>query len=202
MKPLYTPSFQNRGNGGFWIDHLKLGDAEIDALLEARHLTLWNVKVPESFYARLPQLRSLDVRGGSATNIDPLADARGLVDLTINQVRGIKNVDAIVELRDLESLNLYGLPHLERLPSLAPLLKLRTVQLGQMRSFGDLSSVAAAPMLEDLQFVRKMGIKAAAMKPLVGHPTLRVFDWFWEDVPATQALAVLAVLGLPKPDHW
>jgi hypothetical protein len=202
MSPLYKPSFQDRGDGVFWIDHLTLADAEIDALANARNLTLWNVKVPGDFFERLPGLRSLDLRGGSGKNIDPVAGAHGLVNLTVNQVRGITSVDAIVELRDLESLSLYGLAHLERLPSLAPLTKLRMVQLGQMRSFRDLSPVAEAPALEDLRFVRKLGIDADSMKPLLGHPTLKVFDWFWEDVAASQALPVLAVLGLPKPKSW
>lgn len=200
--PLYKPSWQDRGDGKFWINHLTLGDHEVDLLGKARDLTLWNVKVPGDFFERLPALRLLDLRGGSAKHLDPVAGAHGLVDLTVNQVRGITNVDAIVELHELETLSLYGLPHLDRLPSFAPLTRLRTVQLGQMRSFTDLSPVAEAPALEDLRFVRKLGIDAASMKPLVGHPTLKVFDWFWEDVPASQALPVLAVLGLPKPDHW
>jgi hypothetical protein len=76
------------------------------------------------------------------------------------------------------------------------------VQLGSMRSLSDLAPVADAPALEDLRFVRKMGIDAASMKPLIGHPTLKVFDWFWEDVPASKALPVLEVLGLPKASSW
>jgi hypothetical protein len=199
MKPLYTPSFQNRGDGEFWIDHWTLTDPEVAGLKSARHLTLWNVKVPKDFYQRVPALRSLDLRGGSAPNIDSVADAKQLVHLTVNQVRGVTDVDAIVGLKELETLVLYGLPQLERLPSLAPLKRLRMLQLGSMRRFRDLAPVAEAPALEDLRFVRKMGVDAGSMTPLIGHPTLKVFDWFWEDVPASKALPVLDVLGLPKP---
>jgi hypothetical protein len=104
-----------------------------------------------------------------------------------------------VELLELETLSLYGLPQLARLPSLKPLAKLRTLQLGNMRGITDLSPIAQAPALEDLRFVRKMGIDAAAMRPLLKHPTLKFFDWFWEDVPQSQALPVIDALGLPKP---
>jgi hypothetical protein len=160
---------------------------------------MWNVKVPEGFFGRLQQLETLDLRGGSGSNIDAVAEAKGLRHLKVNQVRGLTNVDAVVRMTKLESLDLYGLPQLDRLPSLGPLLKLRRLQLGSMRALSDLRPVADAPALEELRFVRKMGVDADSMKVLVGHPALKYFDWFWEDVPASKALPVIAALGLPKP---
>ena len=195
-------TWQDRGNGGFWLDHVRLGEQDVERLASARHLTMWNVKIPHGFYGRLPVLESLDLRGGSGTNLDEVAKAGRLKHLTVNQVRGMNDVDAIVHLVNLESLVLYGLPRLERLPSLAPLRVLRTLELGSMRIFRDLAPVADAPALEELRFVRKIGVDADSMKVLLGHPNLKYFDWFWEDVPDSKALPVLAVLGLPKPPAY
>lgn len=195
-------TWQDRGHGEFWLDHMTLGEQDVARLAPARDLTMWNVKVPEGFYRRLPALEILDLRGGSGTNIDAVAEASGLKHLTVNQVRGIRDVDAVAQLPNLESLVLYGLPQLERLPSFARLHRLRMLQLGSMRSFRDLRPVAEAPALEELRFVRKIGVDAEAMKVFLGHPTLQYFDWFREDVPDSKALPVLAVLGLPKPPSW
>jgi hypothetical protein len=146
-------------------------------------------------------LRLLDLRGGSADGLDLIALAPHLRGLIVNQVRRLTDVSVIARLTELEMLSLYGLPRVSRLPSLAGLTKLRRLELGQMKSLNDLSSVAAALALEELILIRKLDIGAATVAPLQGHPTLRRFEWLWEDVPASRALPVLAALPLPKPER-
>ena len=51
---------------------------------------------------------------------------------------------------------------------------------------------AVATALEELILYRKIGIDAEAITVMRGHPSLRWFEWFWEDVPASRALPVLA----------
>jgi hypothetical protein len=170
-------------------------------------MTLWNVRVPTDFYAQLPNLRLLDLRGGSASNLEPIALASGLQGLVVNQVRGLRELGAITRLRHLVILSLYGIPGVTRLPSLADLHRLRRVELGQMRDLRDLSTLAEAPALEELYLLRRLDISADSMDPLKGHPTLRAFDWAWEDVAASRALPVLDALALPtpplmRPEDW
>jgi hypothetical protein len=170
-------------------------------------MALWNVRVPDDFYARLPNLRLLDLRGGSAPNLEPITLAPLLQGLVVNQVRGLRDLTAIKRLRELEILSLYGIPGVTRLPSLADLHRLRRVELGQMRDLSDLSALAEAPALEELYLLRKLDITAESVKPLQGHPTLRAFDWAWEDVPEWRALPVLDALPLPdpplmRPEDW
>jgi hypothetical protein len=190
-----------------WIDHQIVRRSEVELLVGARSMALWNVRVPNDFYARLPNLRLLDLRGGSAENLEPITLAPLLKGLVVNQVRGLRDLSALTRLKDLEILSLYGIPGVTRLPSLADLRRLRRVELGQMRDLNDLSTLAAAPALEELYLSRKLDITVDSMKPLQGHPTLRAFDWFWEDVPASRALPVLNALPLPdpplmRPEDW
>lgn len=182
-----------------WIDHQTVRSSEVGLLVGARTMTLWNVRVPEDFYAQLPNLRLLDLRGGSAEDLEPITLTPLLQGLVINQVRGLRDLSAITHLVNLEILSLYGIPGVTRLPSLAGLHRLRRVELGQMRDLNDLSTLAEAPALEELFFSRKLDITADSMTPLQGHPTLRAFDWFWEDVAVSRALPVLEALPLPNP---
>jgi hypothetical protein len=199
---------QPRGPGRYWIDHQTLGARDIDRLVDARSLTLWNVKVPRGFFGDLPGLEFLDLRGGTANSLAPIASATHLRGLVINQVRGLTNLDEISGLVGLEILSLYGLAHVERLPSCKRLMHLRRAELGQMRSLTDLAGLAEAPGLKELLFSRKLPIDIKSVEPFRRHPTLRAFDWFLEDVPWSQAGPVMEALGhLGKathlhPDEW
>src|SRR4051812_22755253 len=155
-RPKTKGSWQDRRDGEFWLDHVTIRPADLPRLASARHLTLWNVKLPAGFFGQLPLLRSLDLRGGSAKTLDPIREAGKLQRLSVSHVRGLADLSAIADIADLESLSLYALAQVTHLPSLHPLGKLRRVQLGQMRQLSDLSPVAAAPALEELVLIRKL----------------------------------------------
>jgi hypothetical protein len=182
--------------------------SDLDEFADASSLTFWNVKVPPAFFVSLPNLEFLDIRGGSATDLAPVAGLSRLRGLVLNQVRGLSHLDELAGLVGLEILSLYGLAHVKRLPSLRPLVHLRRVEIGQMRELSDLAGVAHAPGLEELFLVRRLPINADTMRPFFGHPTLKVFDWFWEDVPVSQASPVLEAMShLPRaravrPEQW
>jgi hypothetical protein len=206
-RELAKGSWQDRGDGEFWIDHRTVADVDADSLAEARHLTLWNVRLPPDFFARLPNLQILDLRGGSGTSLEAVKGALSLRALVVNQIRGLADISAIGHLDRLEFLSLYGLSRVERLPSLAQLAKLRRVELGQMRNLRDVTGLGEAPALEELFLLRRLGLQVEDIGPLREHPTLRAFDWFWEDVPASQAQPVLQALPLAKaqpmsPEEW
>jgi hypothetical protein len=190
--------WQNRGDGRYWIDHQVLTEDDVLALASATDLTLWNVKLPEGFLGRLPHLDILDIRGGSGTTLDSVRAASTLRALVINQVRGLTDLSAISTLGQLEFLSLYGLPRVTALPDLSGLTKLKRVELGQMRNLGDVAAIAAAPSIEELYLVRRVGVRAEDLRVLRDHPTLRAFDWFWEDVPVSQAEPALDALPLAR----
>jgi hypothetical protein len=197
-----------RGPGDYWVDHATLKARDVEVLADARYLTLWNVKVPPGFFEALGALEFLDLRGGSAPNLAPIANLTALRGLVVNQVRGLTALDELSGLIGLEILSLYGLAHVSRLPSLASLVRLRRVEIGQMRTLADLRGLAEAPYLEEVQLQRKLPIDAETVRPLRDHPTLRAFGWFWEDVAASQALPVLEVMKAKatarsiRPEHW
>jgi hypothetical protein len=199
---------QPRGDGGYWIDHQTLTASDVERIHDARHLTLWNVRLPPGSFEAMPALELLDVRGGTMPDLAQIATARQLRGLVVNQVRGLTDLEDIGGLVGLEILSLYGLAHIERLPSFARLVKLRRVEIGQMRSLTDLSGLVTAPALQELLLVRRIPIDADAVRPFLGHPTLKAFDWFWEDVPSSRAGPVLGVLGLSekpapmRPEDW
>lgn len=195
-----TGSWQDRGDGHFWLSDLKLGPDASTRLDGARSLTLTKVKVPRDFYCRLPGLVELEVDGGSAKDVPLIRDATGVKRLALLRLRAT-DLGWLAELPSLESLSLFSLPRIEAMPSLARLPKLRFVQVGQMIRLHDIAGIAEAPALEELRFVKQLAVTAESMKPLVGHPTLARFGWWWDEgVSAPQARAVLEVLPLPRPD--
>lgn len=56
---------------------------------------------------------------------------------------------------------------------LTPLSELRRVHLETMKGLSDLSSVAAAPVLEELLVLDMGHLHPEAFQPFVGHPRLR-----------------------------
>ena len=199
--PKSTGKWRELENDHLWLDHLVLGDDDVPRLAGARWLTLWNVKVPQDFYQRLPNVRELEIDGGTWRDLVPIRKATQLTRLVINQVRQVTDLSWIADLSNLESLALFGVPQIESMPSLAGMGKLRFVQVGQMRRLRDLTGVAEAPALEELRFTQRLGVTAESMKPFVGHPTLARFGWAWDEgVSAAQARSVLDALPLPRPD--
>jgi len=199
---------QPRGEGGYWIDHQELTASDVERTRDARHLTLWNVRLPPASYEAMPALEFLDLRGGRMPDLEQIAGAQQLRGLVVNQVRGLTDLDAIAGLVGLEILSLYGLAHVARLPDFARLVNLRRIEIGQMRSLTDLSSLVGAPALEELLLVKNVPIDADAVRPFLGHPTLKAFNWFWEDVPWSRAGPVLEALNrlekpaLLRPGEW
>jgi hypothetical protein len=83
---------QDRGAGVFWIDHAEILGEDYELLKSAERLTLWNVRVPTGFLARLRRLWWVDLRGGSASGLDIVVGADNLQYLAVNQVRGMRDL--------------------------------------------------------------------------------------------------------------
>jgi hypothetical protein len=183
-----------------WLDHALIVESDLEWMAGVRHLTIWNVLVPDGFLASLPDLISLDVRGGSGSNIDMARNCRGLQMLIVNQIRGLTDLSVISDLAGLRCLDLYGLPRVTRLPSLTGLLRLERINIGSMKGLESLAELLDAPALRELELSRKVPITETDLNRMASHPTLTGFYWFWEDVPDRVAQPVLERMShLPAP---
>jgi hypothetical protein len=181
-----------------FIDHAEITEADFEWMKTVRFLILWNVKVPPGFIARLPKLWSLDLRGGSATDLAVVEGAKKLQCLIVNQVRGLHDLSVLPELRNLRCLMLYGLIRVTKLPSLKPLKKLERVELGQMRGLKSIRGVLEAPRLRELHLSKKINLNPRDIHAINHHPALKQFDWNPEDVPDKVWVPILEKIHLPE----
>jgi hypothetical protein len=203
----HRPEWQDRGNGEVRISHAAVTEADFDRLASVERLTAWNVHFPDRFLAELSHLSWLDIRGGSGRDLARIAGCTGLRGLVVNQVRGLEDASEISALINLEVLSLYGLARLSGLPRLASLLRLRRIELGQLRVLHDWAALAEAPGLEELVFQNKLYPDDEIVEKLARHPTLRAFSWFAPDEPISKVESVTQRLGKPpasiaRPEEW
>jgi hypothetical protein len=198
---------QDRGAGVFWIDHAEITDEDHEFLKFAQRLTLWNVRVPTGFLARLHRLWWIDLRGGSASELDVVVGADNVQYLAVNQVRGMRDLSVIGQLRRLRLIKLYGLPHVSTLPSFKGLTQLKRAELGLMPGLKSLKPLLEAPNLRELLFHKKMNVRPADVKGIIDHPAIKRFAWFAEDVPNKVWEPIVKKIGLPEaetlhPEEW
>jgi hypothetical protein len=190
-----------------WLDHARLGESDLEWLEPVRRLTLWAVKTPPGFFKRLPHLAWLDVRGGSGESAEFVEGCGQLRYLSINQVRGMRNLSAIAELPYLELLRLYGLPQVQALPSLRRSERLRRIEAGSLKGIGALAPLLDSPGLEELCLIRAISLAPSDPERIAEHPTLVSFNWFAEDVPDKTWVPVIERVAKPKaramhPEEW
>ena len=191
-----------------WLDHAAVEEGDSEWMAQAQLLILWNVELPDDFLSRLPDLKGVSWRGGSATDLARLRGCDRLLMLDVNQIRGLNDLSVLSRLSGLEFLSLYGLPRVEILPGLAGLSALAYAQIGSMKGLKSLAGLLEAPALRSLHFIRHVAFPATELDALAAHPTLEEFDWFDEDVPrrvSEPAKSRLAHLRRPlpqRPEEW
>jgi hypothetical protein len=100
-------------------------------------------------------------------------------------------------LPSLRVLQLQSMSTITELPSFRGAERLRTLVLDTMKGIADLRPVAEAPALEELLLVAMAHLEPDALRPLVGHPTLRRGVWgFGSDRKNAEAWELLP-LGEP-----
>ncbi len=204
------PAFEvarKRSQTNIWLDHAYISESDLDWLNPVESLTLWNVTVPEGFLANLPNLWWLDIRGGSAKNLDVAKNCSKLKYLQVNQVRGMVDLNQIPLLDSLEFIRMYGLPMVSHMPSLNPLFSLRRIELGMLRGLLAFDSVLEAPNLKELLLSKKIQVSSIEIEIMNKHPSLRYFDWFAEDVPNKEWVPVMESVKLETaktmhPEEW
>lgn len=151
---------------------------------EVRRLTVWAVKHPPGFFAKLPSLQWLDVQGGSGESTSFVEGCQDLRYLNLNQILGLTDLSAIEGLVRLEYLSIYGQPRVETLPDLSGHVRLVRLELGSLKGLQNgIGPALRAPALAELMLIRAVAVAEGDAALVRDHPTLRTFDWFSEDVP-------------------
>ena len=214
MLPVVATSRRSARSTAQWLsadtvrlDHAVLSDSDAEWLAGVRRLTAWAVKTPPEFFGSLPSLEWLDVRGGSGESAGFVDGCVGLRYLSINQVRGLRDVTSIADLKNLEMLSLYGLPQVRSFPSLRHLERLRRIEAGSLKGIEELGPLLEAPGIEELVLVRAVALSPADPDRIADHPTIRFLDWFAEDVPDKTWMPVVDRVAKPKatamlPEKW
>lgn len=208
MTPATQTKSQDLGNGGVFIGHSTLTEADLDWLGAFERLVLWNVSVPSEFFTQLPKLWWIDWRGGSAIQgLTQIKSCKNLRYLALNQIRGVSDLELIMPLTNLEMINFYGLSKVSIIPEMNGFSKLRRVQLGQMKSLPSIQGVISAPNLRELQLHNRIGVSNDDVQAMRDHPALEAFEWFGENIPVRMWAPVREAVGLPRtkamhPEEW
>lgn len=192
---------------GYWIDHARIEETDFDWLNRAGRLTLWNVRIPDGFLARLENLWWLDIRGGSATDLEAFRGLAGLKYLAVSHVRGLSNLTILPEMLELQFFSLYALPKITILPSLKALSKLERVEIGLMKGLESLGGLLHAPALKDIVLVKRVNVTEQDIQNIKSHKTIKSFTWYTEDVPVKMFEQVVERINLPEshirsPESW
>jgi hypothetical protein len=166
------------------LDHVRVTNDDLEWMQEVQGLTVWAVKHPPGFFARLPALQVLDVQGGSGESASFVEGCQSLFHLNLNQIRGLTDLAAVEDLVGLRFLSVYGQPRVESLPDLSALVHLERLELGSLKGLRDgIGPALRTPTLQELMLLRAVAVAEGDAALIRDHPTLRTFDWFAEDVP-------------------
>lgn len=210
MMPTRKPSARTVAKGSptdIRIDHARIEPSDHEWLAGVQALTLWAVDVPDGFLASLPELRLLDLRGGSGRSLSAIEGCRQLEVLIVNQIRGLEDLTNVAALTNLKLLSLYGLPQLRIPPSLAALRDLARLELGSLKGLATIAPLLDAPSLRELLLIRSVALTEDDADLIVRYPTLEAFSWYTEDVPNKVWQPLVERVRLPRaqpmhPRDW
>jgi hypothetical protein len=152
--------------------------AAIGGLEALEDLTLRSITIPDlSSLVPLRRLTSLDIKLGGTHDLALLPRIGRLTYVELWRIRGVEDVSPLAEIETLEQFFLQTLKRVTALPSFARSPNLRTVALDTMRGITDLTPVADAPKLELLRLIEMCQLEPEALRPFIGHPTLRDGTW-------------------------
>ena len=147
-------------------------------LTSLEDLTLRSITLPDlAVLEPLQRLKSLDLKLGGTRDIRHLPRIGRLEYVELWMVRGLDDVSALAEIETLEAFLLQALKNVTRLPSFARSTRLRSAALDTMKGITDLRPLAEAPGLEGLRLMSMRHLEPEALRPFVGHPTLRKGTW-------------------------
>lgn len=157
-----------------YIESHKKDIAVLSDLTSLEELTLRSITLPDlSLLHPMRYLVSLDIKLGGTKDLSLLPEVGRLRYLELWMIRGLENISSVGRVRTLQYLFLQALKRVESVPSLRDLRLLRRVHLETMKGLSDLQPIADAPGLEELLVIDMRHLQPEALRPFVGHRTLR-----------------------------
>jgi hypothetical protein len=154
-------------------------DAHVIGRLDGvEDLSLRSVTLPSlALLVPTRQLRALRLLLGGTDDLRLLPELAPIEELELWRIRGLRDISAVGSLPALRVLRLQSMSAITAVPSLRKARSLRTLALDTMKGVTDLRPVAEAPSLEELLLVSMCQLEPDALRPMVGHPTLRHAIW-------------------------
>ncbi len=147
--------------------------AAIQTLSRLDKLGLSGITLPDlALIEPLTQLRELSILLGGIRNLQLLPRLSELERLFLMRITKISDLGVLADLEGLRSLRLDWMRNVTSLPSFSRLSRLEAVELDTMKSLTDLSPVAAAPALRRLTITAMPQLSAESFRCLIGHPRL------------------------------
>ena len=160
-----------------WIEG-QSRDLDVISSLPIETLRLRSITLPDlDLLTHLDRLRTLWLGLGGTSDLRRLPELSHLEELEIWQVRGLTDLTPIGGVLSLRRLFLQALPRVQRLPDLHRLEHLERVTLHTMKGITDLTPLRSCPALTTLMLTAMPQLKPEALRPLVGHPSLRRGSW-------------------------
>ena len=174
----------------------------LDRLVTVEELSLRSVRMPDlALVVPMRGLRSLWIGLAGPSDLSLLTELRSLEELELWRIRGLTDVSVLGRLPGRQRLTLQSMSAITSLPSLHGAASLRRIALDTMRGITDLAPVAEAPALEELLLIDMRQLQPEALRPLLGHPTLRRGIWGLGSTRRNIAAYDLLPLGGPPYGH-
>lgn len=173
-------------------------DIEVVSRLKAlRQLHFRSITLPDlSLLKPLKHLRAFTLKLGGTTALDAIAFLKELRYFEAWMVKGLGDLSVLAKLKSLTHLYLQALAQVTALPSFRPLRSLRWVTIETLKNLPDLTPVAEAPKLAELSLIDMRQLPTSALKPFVGHKSLRAANIGLGSLRRNEeALALLGVSG-------
>ena len=150
----------------------------------------------------LPNLRDLELALGRMKDLSTLQGLEGLQKLTIWWVSLLSNVDALASLKGLQHLSLESQSHIASLPSFEQLTQLTSVRLIELKKLTDISALAHAPALKELEHTSS-GLKPVDYIPILENGTLeRIWVYFRSKAANVEFDKLCLDRGIPPPERF
>jgi Leucine-rich repeat (LRR) protein len=174
----------------------------IARLVGVEELSLRSIRMSDlAMVTPMSRLRSLWIGLSGPNDLSRLPELHALEELELWRIRGLDDVSALGQTRNLQRITLQSMSGITSLPSLRDATSLQRLALESMRGITNLAPIADAPALEELLLIGMNHLQPEALRPLVGHPTLRRGIWGLGSTRRNVAAYDLLPLGDPPYGH-
>ncbi|MET2983875.1 hypothetical protein [Aureibaculum conchae] len=150
------------------------GIQEISKLSKLEEIVLRSISTENlDFLKNLQKLWSVDIKLGGIKNFDALAEIRGVKYLELWQVRNLMDISFISRMTDLQNIFLQSLPNVEELPNFEKNKKLRRIGLENLKGLKKINSLEFVEKLDEFFFFDCSQLQPEDFIPLFKNKNLK-----------------------------